>query len=90
MKIESAGAIPFTIPLAAPATFSHAGISAAAGQVAPYKRTRLIECLPEIPESPAGKALRRLLRPPDRLAAEPASASGSGQLTRGQRSLSEA
>ncbi len=37
------------------------------GQLAPYKRIRLIECVPEIPKSPAGKVLRRLLRAPERL-----------------------
>ena len=37
MKIESVDAIPFTIPLAAPTTFSHAGISAAAGHIAPLR-----------------------------------------------------
>jgi acyl-CoA synthetase (AMP-forming)/AMP-acid ligase II len=58
-----------------------------AGQVAPYKRIRLIECVPEIPKSPSGKVLRRLLRPPDRLTAKSASASGSGQLTHRRRSL---
>ena len=36
-----------------------------AGQVAPYKRIRLIECMPKIPKSPSGKILRRLLRSPE-------------------------
>ena len=33
-----------------------------AGQVAPYKRIRIVERVPEIPKSPSGKVLRRLLR----------------------------
>ncbi len=35
-----------------------------AGQVAPYKRIRVLACVPEIPKSPSGKILRRLLRSP--------------------------
>ncbi len=33
-----------------------------AEQVAPYKRIRIIDRVPEIPKSPSGKILRRLLR----------------------------
>jgi acyl-CoA synthetase (AMP-forming)/AMP-acid ligase II len=37
-----------------------------AGRVAPYKRIRLIEPVPEIPKSPSGKVLRPRLCSPER------------------------
>ena len=80
---EEAGEVPKAFVVPAGDTFdANAVLGFVAGQVAPYKRIRLIECLPEIPKSPSGKILRRLLRSPDHLTAGPASASGSGQLTR--------
>jgi acyl-coenzyme A synthetase/AMP-(fatty) acid ligase len=33
----------------------------AAGQVSPHKRVRLVEFVAQIPKSPSGKILRRLL-----------------------------
>jgi len=39
-----------------------------AAQVAPYKRVRVMEIVPEIPKSPSGKLLRRLLRDRERAA----------------------
>jgi acyl-coenzyme A synthetase/AMP-(fatty) acid ligase len=33
-----------------------------AERVAPYKRIRAVEVVPDIPRSPSGKILRRLLR----------------------------
>ena len=33
-----------------------------AGQVSPQKRVRLVEVVEEIPKSPSGKILRRVLR----------------------------
>ncbi len=80
---EEAGEVPKAFVVPAGDDFDGKAVLAfVAGQVAPYKRIRLIECLPEIPKSPSGKILRRLLRSPDHLTAGPASASGSGQLTR--------
>jgi acyl-CoA synthetase (AMP-forming)/AMP-acid ligase II len=37
-----------------------------AGRVARYKRVRLVEFTSEIPKSPAGKTLRRMLRDKER------------------------
>jgi acyl-coenzyme A synthetase/AMP-(fatty) acid ligase len=39
-----------------------------AAQVAPYERVRVVEIVPEIPKSPSGKLLRRLLRDRERAA----------------------
>ena len=62
---EEAGAVPkaFVVP-AGDGFDGKAVLAFVAGQVAPYKRIRLIECTPEIPKSPSGKVLRRLLRSP--------------------------
>ena len=65
---EEAGEVPKAFVVPAGDDFDgKAVIAFVAGQVAPYKRIRLIECVPEIPKSPSGKVLRRLLRAPERV-----------------------
>jgi acyl-CoA synthetase (AMP-forming)/AMP-acid ligase II len=72
---EEAGEVPKAFVVPTGDDFDgNAVLAFVAGQVAPYKRIRLIECMPEIPKSPSGKVLRRLLRSPERLAARSASA----------------
>ena len=66
---EGAGEVPKAFVVRVGDDFDAGAVLAfVAGQVAPYKRIRMIQCVPEIPKSPSGKVLRRLLR-----AAEPAS-----------------
>ncbi len=73
---QEAGEVPKAFVVPAGGDFDGKAVLAyVAGQVAPHKRIRLIEPVPEIPKSPSGKVLRRLLRPPERLTARPASAS---------------
>jgi acyl-coenzyme A synthetase/AMP-(fatty) acid ligase len=48
-------------------------VSFVAEQVAPHKRIRAIELIDEIPKSPSGKILRRLLRERGRTPAPSAS-----------------
>ena len=73
---QEAGEVPKAFVVPADDDFDAKAVLAfVAGQVAPHKRIRLIEPVPEIPKSPSGKVLRRLLRPPERLTARPASAS---------------
>lgn len=62
-----AGEVPkaFVVP-AADDFDSDAVLAFVAAQVAPYKRIRAIERIQEIPKSPSGKILRRLLREHDR------------------------
>ena len=65
---EQAGEAPKAFVVPAGDDFdADAVLGFVAGQVAPYKRIRLIECVPEIPKSPSGKVLRRLLRAPERV-----------------------
>ena len=65
---EEAGEVPKAFVVPAGDDFdADAVLGFVSGQLAPYKRIRLIECVPEIPKSPAGKVLRRLLRAPERL-----------------------
>ncbi|MGP0022235.1 MAG: AMP-binding enzyme, partial [Streptosporangiaceae bacterium] len=65
---EEAGEVPKAFVVPAGDDFDGKAVLAfVAGQVAPYKRIRLIECVPEIPKSPSGKVLRRLLRAPERV-----------------------
>ena len=65
---EEAGEVPKAFVVPAGDNFDGKAVLAfVAGQVAPYKRIRLIECTPEIPKSPSGKILRRLLRSPERV-----------------------
>ena len=65
---EEAGEAPKAFVVPAGDDFdADAVLAFVSGQLAPYKRIRLIECVPEIPKSPAGKVLRRLLRAPERV-----------------------
>ena len=60
---EHAGEVPKAFVVPAGDDFdADAVLAFVAGQVAPYKRIRTIERVPEIPKSPSGKVLRRLLR----------------------------
>jgi len=60
---QEAGEVPKAFVVPAGDDFDGQAVLAfVAGQVAPYKRIRLIEPVPEIPKSPSGKVLRRLLR----------------------------
>ena len=60
---EGAGEVPKAFVVPAGGDFDAGAVLAfVAGQVAPYKRIRTIERVPEIPKSPSGKVLRRLLR----------------------------
>ena len=62
---EEAGEVPKAFVVPADNDFDGQAVLAfVAGQVAPYKRIRLLEPAPEIPKSPSGKILRRLLRSP--------------------------
>jgi acyl-CoA synthetase (AMP-forming)/AMP-acid ligase II len=67
---QEAGEVPkaFVVPAGGDLD-AKAVLAFVAGQVAPYKRIRLLEPVPEIPKSPSGKILRRLLRSPERLTA---------------------
>ena len=63
---QEAGEVPKAFVVPAGDDFDGQALLAfVAGQVAPYKRIRVIECVPEIPKSPSGKVLRRLLRFPE-------------------------
>jgi 4-coumarate--CoA ligase len=65
---EEAGEVPKACVVPAGDDFDREAVLAfVAGQVAPYKRIRLIELVPEIPKSPSGKVLRRLLRSAERV-----------------------
>jgi acyl-CoA synthetase (AMP-forming)/AMP-acid ligase II len=65
---EQAGEVPKAFVVPAGSDFDGDTVLAfVAGQVAPYKRIRLIQCVQEIPKSPSGKVLRRLLRSPERV-----------------------
>jgi acyl-CoA synthetase (AMP-forming)/AMP-acid ligase II len=60
---QEAGEVPKAFVVPAGDDFdADAVLAFVAGQVAPHKRIRAIERVPEIPKSPAGKVLRRLLR----------------------------
>jgi acyl-CoA synthetase (AMP-forming)/AMP-acid ligase II len=60
---EEAGEVPKAFVVPAGDDFDADVVLAfVAEQVAPYKRIRIIDGVPEIPKSPAGKILRRLLR----------------------------
>jgi len=62
---EEAGEVPKAFVVPAGDDFDGKTVLAfVAGQVAPYKRIRVLACVPEIPKSPSGKILRRLLRSP--------------------------
>ena len=88
---QEAGEVPKAFVVPAGGDFDGKAVLAfVAGQVAPHKRIRLIEPVPQIPKSPSGKVLRRLLRSPERLTARPASPARSGQLTRRRRSVAKA
>ena len=63
---EGAGEVPKAFVVRVGDDFDAGAVLAfVAGQVAPYKRIRMIQCVPEIPKSPSGKVLRRLLRAPE-------------------------
>jgi len=65
---EEAGEVPKAFVVPAGDDFdAGALLDFVAGQVAPYKRIRMIECVPRIPKSPSGKVLRCLLRAPERV-----------------------
>jgi acyl-CoA synthetase (AMP-forming)/AMP-acid ligase II len=60
---EEAGEVPKAFVVPAGEDFdADAVLAFVAKQVAPYKRIRKIDRVPEIPKSPSGKILRRLLR----------------------------
>jgi acyl-CoA synthetase (AMP-forming)/AMP-acid ligase II len=60
---EEAGEVPKAFVVPAGDDFdTDAVLAFVAEQVAPYKRIRKIDRVPEIPKSPSGKILRRLLR----------------------------
>ena len=64
---EEAGELPKAFVVPASDDLDTAALTAfVAEQVAPHKRVRAIELVAEIPKSPSGKILRRLLRDRDR------------------------
>jgi acyl-CoA synthetase (AMP-forming)/AMP-acid ligase II len=66
---RAAGELPKAFVVPASDTLDPAGlIDFMATQVAPYKRIREIEFVEQIPRSPSGKILRRLLRERERSA----------------------
>jgi acyl-CoA synthetase (AMP-forming)/AMP-acid ligase II len=68
---EKAGEVPKAFVVLKETATEEAIIEFVAARVAPYKRLRLVEFVAEIPKSPAGKILRRILkkRELDRIAA---------------------
>jgi acyl-CoA synthetase (AMP-forming)/AMP-acid ligase II len=58
---EEAGEIPKAFVVLKAAATAEAIMEFVATRVAPYKRIRLVEFVSEIPKSPAGKILRRVL-----------------------------
>jgi acyl-CoA synthetase (AMP-forming)/AMP-acid ligase II len=63
---EEAGELPKAFVVAAGGTVdADALINYVAAQVAPQKRIRLVEQIDEIPKSPSGKILRRVLKERD-------------------------
>ena len=59
---EEAGELPKAFVVAAGEDLDHDELMAWVGdQVAPQKRIRLVEAIDEIPKSPSGKILRRVL-----------------------------
>jgi acyl-coenzyme A synthetase/AMP-(fatty) acid ligase len=66
---EEAGELPKAFVVPAGGELDAEGLIAfVAEQVAPHKRIRTIETVEEIPKSPSGKILRRLLRDRERVA----------------------
>ena len=62
---NEAGEVPKAFVVPAGDDFdADAVLAFVARQVAPYKRIRALACVPEIPKSPSGKILKRLLRSP--------------------------
>ncbi len=60
---EEAGELPKAFVVAASDELDHEQLMAwVAEQVAPQKRIRLVEVVEEIPKSPSGKILRRVLK----------------------------
>lgn len=61
---EAAGEIPMAFVVKKPGTTLDAGelMQFVAARVAPYKKIRAVEFVSEIPKSPAGKILRRVLK----------------------------
>jgi acyl-CoA synthetase (AMP-forming)/AMP-acid ligase II len=61
---EAAGEIPLAFVVKKPRTMLDTGelIQYVAARVAPYKKIRAVEFVSEIPKSPAGKILRRVLK----------------------------
>jgi acyl-CoA synthetase (AMP-forming)/AMP-acid ligase II len=68
---ERAGELPKAFVVLKDAASAEDIMEFVAARVAPYKRIRLVEFVHEIPKSPAGKILRRILkkRELDRIAA---------------------
>jgi acyl-CoA synthetase (AMP-forming)/AMP-acid ligase II len=64
---DEAGELPKAFVVPADGDLDAGAVMAfVAAQVAPYKRVRVVEIVPEIPKSPSGKLLRRLLRDRER------------------------
>lgn len=65
---ESAGEVPKAFIVARTKTTAEEIMQFVAGKVAPYKRLRSVEFIEEIPKTPAGKILRRVLKDRERRA----------------------
>ena len=58
---DEAGEIPVAYVVAQNALDAEEVMTFVASRVAPHKRIRRVECVAEIPKSPSGKILRRVL-----------------------------
>jgi acyl-CoA synthetase (AMP-forming)/AMP-acid ligase II len=66
---EAAGEVPKAFVVTTADLSAQEVMAWVAEQVAPYKKVRAVEFIDQIPKSPSGKILRRLLMEPDRQAA---------------------
>jgi acyl-CoA synthetase (AMP-forming)/AMP-acid ligase II len=75
---EEAGEVPKAFVVATGAVSAEDVTAYVAERVAPYKRVRAVELLDEIPKSPSGKILRRVLVDRERAATAAAAATAAG------------